>query len=313
MSGCLLGVDEAGYGPKLGPLVVAAYGVSLPGADEESLTRAAASVDAVLRDAGVTDSKQVYRGADTFDRLERIALGLLETAQSFDLPASLGRIWHKVVCGPPPGRCERAFGNWDRLQLPVTASAAEIRTWCQGVRRGLDACGVEACLVVARVVFPAEFNEIVKSAGSKNVALSRWTAELLRALSVDHRGAAKVVLDRQGGRKNYAQLLWACSDTWREVVCLPGERWLARGPAGTLEVQPKTKADRTCALTSAASIVAKYLRELFMLLWNDFWRERVPGLRPTAGYPQDAARFWREIEPLVGQLRLQPAWLLRTR
>ena len=38
-------------------------------------------------------------------------------------------------------------------------------------------------------------------------------------------------------------------------------------------------------------MTAKYLRELAMRAFNEFWCARVPGLRPTAGYPVDARRF----------------------
>jgi len=42
-------------------------------------------------------------------------------------------------------------------------------------------------------------------------------------------------------------------------------------------------------------MTAKYLRETAMRAFNAFWAERVPGLRPTAGYPGDARRFREEI------------------
>ena len=41
--------------------------------------------------------------------------------------------------------------------------------------------------------------------------------------------------------------------------------------------------------TALASMTAKYLRELSMRAFNEFWCARVTGLRPTAGYPMDVA------------------------
>ena len=38
-------------------------------------------------------------------------------------------------------------------------------------------------------------------------------------------------------------------------------------------------------------MTSKYLRELAMRAFNDFWCGRVPDLAPTAGYPGDARRF----------------------
>ena len=46
------------------------------------------------------------------------------------------------------------------------------------------------------------------------------------------------------------------------------------------------------APVALASMAAKYIRELSMHAFNAFWAARMPGLRPTAGYPTDAQR-WR--------------------
>ena len=46
-----------------------------------------------------------------------------------------------------------------------------------------------------------------------------------------------------------------------------------------------------------ASMTAKYLRELAMRAFNDYWCRRFP-IAPTAGYSQDARRFKKQIAPL---------------
>ncbi|MCA9134862.1 MAG: hypothetical protein KDA45_16955, partial [Planctomycetales bacterium] len=56
--------------------------------------------------------------------------------------------------------------------------------------------------------------------------------------------------------------------------------------------------------TALASMLAKYLRERLMESWNAFWQLHLPGIKPTAGYPLDARRFRREIEPLARELQL---------
>ena len=44
-----------------------------------------------------------------------------------------------------------------------------------------------------------------------------------------------------------------------------------------------------------ASMTSKYLRELFMQVYNLFWAEQVPGISPTAGYYADGKRFYEQI------------------
>src|SRR4029453_2479358 len=80
----LLDTDEAGYGPNLGPLVVAASAWELPDAlDPENLYDALAEV--VCRekaDAGhgrlaIADSKQLYQAGGSLAPLERGVLAML--------------------------------------------------------------------------------------------------------------------------------------------------------------------------------------------------------------------------------------------
>ena len=60
-----------------------------------------------------------------------------------------------------------------------------------------------------------------------------------------------------------------------------------------------------------ASIFSKYIRELFMRPFNAFWAERVPGLRPTAGYAADAGRFLRDTAATRHQLAIPDHLLIR--
>ena len=56
------------------------------------------------------------------------------------------------------------------------------------------------------------------------------------------------------------------------------------------------RADATDGLVALASIVSKTIRELWMDVFNAYWCGRVPGLRPSAGYPNDSWRIRAAIE-----------------
>ncbi|MFP6648221.1 MAG: hypothetical protein VB817_02100, partial [Pirellulaceae bacterium] len=62
-----------------------------------------------------------------------------------------------------------------------------------------------------------------------------------------------------------------------------------------------------------ASMTAKYLRELAMAAFNAFWQQQLPGLRPTAGYPQDARRFAGEIDEARQLMEIENDLLWRCR
>ena len=64
----------------------------------------------------------------------------------------------------------------------------------------------------------------------------------------------------------------------------------------TLEIRFSAKGESS-APVALASITAKYVRELSMRLFNEFWRDAVsPDLQPTAGYPVDALRFRADVD-----------------
>src|ERR671929_576102 len=62
-----------------------------------------------------------------------------------------------------------------------------------------------------------------------------------------------------------------------------------------------------------ASMASKYLRELLMREFNAFWQTHVPGLKPTAGYPGDAARFYQAIAAMAQHLGLAEEVVWRKR
>ena len=60
-------------------------------------------------------------------------------------------------------------------------------------------------------------------------------------------------------------------------------------------------------------MLCKYLREVCMRQFNRFWAAHVPGIRPTAGYPGDAKRFFEEIRPTMAKLGLTDDQVWRKR
>jgi hypothetical protein len=65
--------------------------------------------------------------------------------------------------------------------------------------------------------------------------------------------------------------------------------------------------------TALASMASKYLRELAMAALNAFWSARVPGLRRTAGYPNDALRFKTDIASVQSELGIDDRMLWRAK
>jgi ribonuclease HII len=61
-----------------------------------------------------------------------------------------------------------------------------------------------------------------------------------------------------------------------------------------------------------ASMIAKYVRELFMIRLNRYFQALMPELKATAGYTEDARRYLADIEALISQRGIERRALIRS-
>ena len=160
----LLGIDEAGYGPNLGPLVISASVWEVPeGVRGDELYErlqtviapaAARSAKAAGQRVAIADSKVLYQSGKGLKLLERglwAAWGLIDRR-----PAVCGDVW-KLLTGPDAGpRREALCDGWDRLPAPRDFDAGGNRSASSRLVRGPGprrACGSSICK--ASPFFPA--------------------------------------------------------------------------------------------------------------------------------------------------------------
>ena len=205
----LVGTDEAGYGPNLGPLVISATLWETPSqVDCEELFEQVQSVIAPALDkikAGgpfvvMADSKVLYTPGKGLRHLERglwAALGLL----GFQ-PTAWRDVWQALA---PEALDAMATVPWyaDHDEpAPFDADAAEMATLVASLREGLAAAGVRLVAVRSRVIFEGEFNDLVEQHGLKSTALSHETLALAaRMIEPLQAGSISMVCDKHGGRK----------------------------------------------------------------------------------------------------------------
>src|SRR5262249_32466132 len=147
------------------------------------------------------------------------------------------------------------------------------------------------------------------AAGSKGAVLRHAFTELVRA-SWSLGGASEKVayfIDKHGGRNAYAPMLQDCVPGG--VVIAPQEGlapsgYSVQGLGREVRWTFQPRADQEHFCVALASMVSKYVRELLMGEFNRFWQGHVPGLKPTAGYPVDARRFFAAIRPALQRLGL---------
>lgn len=312
------GIDEAGYGPILGPLSVACSVFEIPAGESQGvapdLWETLATVicrsraEATTSRIAIADSKQL-KLANTAKRnhplhhLELGVLGFLNATQAAPAEgwsvASLCSRLHS-----DPGALPWYAPNTDPT-LPQGTTPDHLRLI--STRLGVACEQVEVRPLELRCLLTCEqrFNDDLKRLGSKaalsfervGALLGRiWQSEA--ALDDDPARCPRIVVDRQGGRTRYAPALHrilpqATIETVGEIESRSVYDLHHKGRR--VRISFEVEAESRHLPVALASMTAKLMRELMIARLNAYWQARNPELKPTAGYAMDGGRYLKDL------------------
>ena len=316
--GIFIGTDEAGYGPNLGPLVITATAWEIPGEPREFDFFAALSEvvsQEAEKDSGrlhVADSKEVYSPAKGIGSLETSVLSLLRLLDW--KPSSFSQLCgglSRFLAEPNPLAGEPWYSDSD-LTLPQLAENAAIESGSGSLLEACEAAGVRLLEVRSEIVSPERFNSLCETHGNKAAALSKTTLGLIRSVwDPESTEATLIVGDKHGGRNRYDDLIDEQLDG--QMIFRLGEgKERSTYRVGSTELRFQMRAESHFPV-AVSSMVCKYVRELAMDLFNQFWQKHLPDLKPTKGYPVDAKRFREEIAEKQTELEIADEVLWRNR
>ena len=318
----IAGIDEAGYGPILGPLASAASAFRTPDADpppclwerlRKTIGRSRARDGRRLH---VNDSKAVYSASAGLAELERAVLCLSEQANG---PAAGLDDWLTRVA--PDAATALASHPWYARPADKAwplATPGDVFKIASNAYATASGDAESSCVHYrVRLLPERQFNDHTARTRNKASTLFSLAAQhlddLIRQFADDN---LVIVCDRQGGRSHYGDLLRLMFDEWSLVILNESDAsstYELVNAGRRVRITFCEKAESACLPVAAASMLAKYSREALMRRFNRYWQSHEPALKPTAGYYTDGLRFLADIAELRQRLGVADSDLIRQR
>ncbi len=306
----LIGVDEAGYGPSMGPLTIGATAWRVPsGMDAADMTWflepefLAKPLKTTSTHVPIGDSKKIHRDVLA---VEGLILGARFLA--FAIDGSIPSEWDSKIAA-------FAGPDWERLRLVpwyekrgsahtrmLDQTIADPATYFQAALTKMKSHAIELVGARMRVIDEVEFNREVDRTGNKSTLLSEASLALVKQsiTAFAQKGEnVEVYCDKHGGRNRYQAILtFLFDEEWFDIVVESQacSRYSAQWNGHPMQIQFKVNGDSIFP-SAAASILAKWTREELMDRLNGFWQSKLAGgIVATAGYYVDAVRFASQIE-----------------
>ena len=305
----IVGIDEAGYGPLLGPLVVSAAALKVP--DEMvsvSLWRQLEDAVCMSKKGSkgrilINDSKKLHHKTGDYSLLARSVIACraaaAESATDMPLPGTIEEFfkllnfkdldcfddyfWYKNLCS------EKI--SYDKTDVSIVAS---------GLWRTMRKSKISIEYMSAIPMPVGQYNKAVELTGNKSVVLFNQACKhIFHAWEKFSRDNLNVVIDKQGGRSNYR-------DKLQKIFPYAKINELKRTPHlssyhiidgnRSMKTHFIAKGDQKQLAIALASMVSKLVRELMVEQLNKYYALKVPGIKYTAGYYQDGMRFLDDLK-----------------
>ncbi len=316
----LAGIDEAGFGPLLGPLVVSSCSFSIPRellkADlwqvlKKSISGKRARLSGRLL---ICDSKKAHSKALGIKHLERTTLACLKVLGTE--PGTVRGLLEALKCD-----CLAQIDEYpwyrDIGGHILSVSGADIEVAASALARDMDSNGMKLLGIRSCCLDVGHYNRLVDAVKNKSNVLFTAVSQLITAAwEAGGEDEVQIIVDRQGGRMRYRQRLQTMFPEAELAILKETETnssYQLHEGKRNLRIHFVVRADDNFVPVSLASMVSKYVRELLVANINRYFAGFCAELKPTAGYWKDGQRFIRDLKRYAPHVQYDSSLLIRSR
>jgi ribonuclease HII len=318
----IAGIDEAGYGPTLGPFVLSKVVMEIPDEYHHETNIWHILKDAIsekIQKRGnriiVGDSKKLYQQKTGLKMLEEAVLSFVwhtkGPVRKFTDLLKLFTDYNEGVLDKYP------WYNGKDLDLPVASNVSAIMNYEDILKETTISRDVSILDIKCHFLCVSEINRQIALNGNKSLLLfNSCVTHLKEIFELYGEHKPKVLIDKHGGRNYYEKLLTHYFKGCKVDSIVEGNQlstYNIKNETNKMDVSFIVGADSKYFPTALASMFSKYIRELFIKLFNAFWQEKIRDIKSTAGYPEDARRFLSQIHNVRSELNICDDILIRSK
>jgi len=317
----LVGIDEAGFGPILGPLVISSTTFKIP----RHLMKA--DLWQILRNsvgnrrkqlAGrllITDSKKAYNKSLGIKHIKRTTVAHLKCLGKN--PTTLNELLTSL-CSDCISRLKFYPWHQNTGNRCLAVDETDIAIASDVLKLNLASNDIKLLEMKSRCLDVKYYNQMITDVRNKATVLFNATSQLIQSTFDNFAGDddLQIIIDRQGGRTHYHRIL-------RRSFANTELKILRESPTvSSYELKDNNKqmclhfvvgADERFLPVSLASMTSKYLRELLIDNINQYFVSLHPNLKPTAGYWKDGLRFIEDVKKNIPHIQFDNNQLIRCR